>query len=279
MASLKALCLAGVASLAATATTYAADLLPPPPPPVYYPPPPIVVGSGWYLRGDLGAGLTQLSNARSEFTRPIPDFSQEGSFLKETAIVGAGAGYQVNNWFRADVTGEYRFGAKYRAFENYTGSPNCPTGSGYFCVDGYKGTVSSAVFLANGYVQLGTWYGITPYVGGGVGVALNTMSGLVDYGITNSGAFGQAANKTTSNFAWALMAGLSYDLTPNVKLDIGYRYLDMGKLVTGSIECNVNNGCPHEVQRFNLTSHDLRIGLRYMFADYAPPPPPLIRKY
>lgn len=283
MASFKALCLAGVACLAVTATAHAADLLPPPPPveAPYYPPPPPVIGGGWYLRGDVGVGISQLRDETNSFTTPVPDFSREGSFLKEAATFGAGAGYQLNNWFRADVTGEYRTSARYAAFENYTGSPNCLTGSGYFCLDGYSGSVHSAVFLVNGYVQLGTWYGLTPYVGGGAGVSLNTFSGLTDYGITNSGAFGQAADRTSSHFAWAVMAGVSYDLTPNLKLDLGYRYLDMGRISSNSIECSVNAGCPHEIQSYKLTSHDIRLGLRYTFADLIPYQPqlPLIRKY
>lgn len=281
MASFKALCLAGAASLVATAAAHAADLLPPPPPvevPIYQPP--VNLGSGWYLRGDVGVGINRLSDLRNTFTEDVPDFSQEGYSLKESAILGVGAGYQINNWFRADVTGEYRTPAHYAAYENYSGSPNCPTGSGYRCVDGYKGSVSSAVFLINGYVQLGTWYGVTPYVGAGAGVAINMFDGLTDYGITNPGAYGHASDHTSSHFAYALMAGISYDLTPNLKLDVGYRYLDMGRFSSNPIECTVNGGCPHEIQSYKLTSHDVRVGLRYMFADNVPYiQPPLIRKY
>ena len=39
------------------------------------------------------------------------------------------------------------------------------------CYDNDQGAVSSAVFLANGYVDIGTWWGVTPFVGAGVGGA------------------------------------------------------------------------------------------------------------
>ena len=36
--------------------------------------------------------------------------------------------------------------------------------------------------MVNGYVDLGTWSGITPYVGAGVGFAYNKLSGFTDSG-------------------------------------------------------------------------------------------------
>lgn len=281
MASFKALCLAGVASLVATAAAHAADLLPPPPQPVYAAPPVVVpAASGWYLRGDVGAGINELSNAQSTFSSNVPNFSHDGYDLRESAILGLGAGYQVNNWFRADVTGEYRTPARYSAYENYTGSPNCPTPSGYACLDGYHGSVMNGVFLANGYVQLGTYYGVTPYVGAGVGVAVNQFSGVTDVGLTNPGAYGTAASHTDTHLAYAFMAGITYNLTPNVKLDVGYRYLDMGNITSGPINCTVNNGCPHEIQSYKLIANDIRLGVRYMFNEAVPyAPPVLVSKY
>ena len=167
------------------------------------------------------------------------------------------------------------------AIEHYSGSPNCPTGSGYLCVDGYRAHINSGVFLANGYFDVGTWYNATPYFGFGVGGAYNTFGGLTDYGVTNPGAFGVASDHGSFNFAWALMAGVSYNLTQNLKLDVGYRYLDMGSTYSNAIICTGGGNCPNEVQRVKLASHDIRIGLRYMFADSAPyqPLPPLVRKY
>ena len=42
-------------------------------------------------------------------------------FIKQSfnpaATIGVGVGYQVNNWFRADVTGEYRTRSRYSATE------------------------------------------------------------------------------------------------------------------------------------------------------------------
>lgn len=278
--SMQAIFLAGaLAAGMVTTTANAADLALPPPPPMEAPPPPPPQFGGWYLRGDVGVGVTQMSGLRNSFA---PGFTVDGDQfnagnLSDAAFVDLGVGYQFNNWFHGDVTGEYRTGARYHAIESYTSF--CGSSSGR-CYDDYSGNVSSAVFLANGYFDIGTWWGVTPYVGAGVGVAYNTMTGVTDIGMSPNPGFGYASANSTTNFAWAAMAGLSYAVTPNLRLELGYRYLDMGNASTGTIVCT-NAACSGEVQRFHLASQDIRLGMRWMFADIPPVAPqlPLVSKY
>ena len=220
-----------------------------------------VRGSGWFL--DQHRRLSRRVRLRRSFDR-------------HPGHPGLGAGYQINNYFRADVTGEYRFDSKLRAIETYTSF--CAIGT---CYDGYNGDAHSAVFLLNGYVDIGTWYGVTPYIGGGVGTAINTFANLTDTSYSTSGFGAVSSAKTTVNFAYAAMAGFSYSLTPNLKLDLGYRYLDMGNLKSNAINCNggIATGCSYEVQKYRLTSNDIRLGLRYQFADVVPYARPVIARY
>lgn len=290
MASFKALCLAGVASLAVNASAHAADLLPPPPPVEMPVMPAPAIGGGWYLRGDVGEGNLQLRNGISTFS-PSPNpyttpggaiipqpygFNQNYDVTPQVAL-GLGAGYQFNHFLRADVTGEYRFGSSYHATEGYAAGATYPGGGDY-----YSGSITNAVFLANGYVDLGTWCHLTPYIGAGVGVAVNQFSGVTDANIANFGQIGGAASAHSStDLAYAFMAGLAYDIGPNLKLDVGYRYLDMGRISTGTFNCygscGNNSG---EVQHYHLVSQDVRLGLRYSFANFVPTPQiPLIAKY
>jgi opacity protein-like surface antigen len=277
MGSIKAFLIASMLAVAATNLAGAADLLPPPPPiePVVVP---TANFSGWYLRGDVGVGIASLSNLRSSFDS---GFSVVGDQFNSQSIgdstsLGLGVGYQVNNWFRADITGEYRTSAQYHAIESAVFS--C-FGVVSRCFDNYSGQVSSAVVLANGYVDLGTWYGFTPFVGAGIGFSENFFQGLTDQG-ENSG-FGFASNHTSTSLAWAAMFGVSYAITPNLKLELGYRYLDQGTITSGAIQCQNTTGCGHEVQQFHLASNDIRLGMRWIFADLPPPPPvmPLVTKY
>ena len=138
--------------------------------------------------------------------------------------------------------------------------------------------------MANGYFDLGTWCGITPFVGG-VGWAHHTVSGFNDTAVGYlPGGFGSARSKDTSDFAWNLQAGVSYDITTNFKVDVGYRYIHLGSAKTNKVIC-IANGCaaPLTYAMKYVTAHDVKIGLRYMIGGaVAAPMPPLgtiARKY
>lgn len=287
MGSLKALTLAGVAAMAAISAAHAADMLPPPP---QLEPPPLrgpVEETGFYLRGDIGVGINEISNANQTFSPgvvvPSPRIDQAS--LGDSTIVGIGVGYQFNNWFRGDVTGEYRSFAQFASVSSYDSTPFGGTCGNNLAVSGrcsdlYAGNIRSAVFLVNGYLDFGTWYGLSPYVGGGVGFANIQVGGLTDHSIGNTGG-GYSGATSTNNFAWALMAGLGYHVSPNLILDMRYRYLNQGTVASGQIVCQPvgANPCPMEVQRFNLASNDLLLGMRWLIAPAAPPIPVLQTRY
>jgi opacity protein-like surface antigen len=268
MGSLKALTLAGGVAFAAATAAHAADLPPPPMPE----PMPIAAPeyNGWYLRGDVGVGVAESTKLRQSFDAGfvVPGLRVDKEGRGDQVFVGAGLGYQFNQWLRFDATGEYRTDSDYRAIASYT--TFCPVGTR--CYDNYSGRISSAVFLANMYVDLGNWYGLTPYVGVGVGTARHRWTHFtdVDYQV---GGYGFAPDKKSWKAAWALMAGVSYDVTQNLKLELGYRYLNMGKMSSGAIVCQNTGACPHEIQRINMASHDFRLGMRWMFAAPAAPAP------
>jgi opacity protein-like surface antigen len=279
MGNIKALLLIGVSAVAAATGARAADMLPPPvhmPQPVYAQ----AEFSGWYLRGDVGVGIAGKADHRSSFTGApvIPGFAEITSSVGDSAFVGFGLGYRFNNWFRVDATGEYRASSAYNALNTYTGTPpGCIE-----CYDQYKAKTFGGVFLINGYVDLGTWSGVTPFIGVGVGGSYNVVKDITDHNVTTGTGFGYGRGDSKWDFAWAVMAGLSYSVTQNLSLEMGYRYLDRGKANTGAIACaNAGGGgCFFESQSFRVTSHDLRLGMRWQFAD-APmvPAAPLIRKY
>ena len=86
----------------------------------------------------------------------------------------------------------------------------------------YSGSKSEWVVMANAYVDLGTWWCITPFIGAGVGGARVAINGFTDQGIANNGggalpglAYGDSVAKW--NFAWAAHAGLAYKVTPSFR--------------------------------------------------------------
>ena len=265
---------AGALALMSSAAM-AADL-PIAPPPMYVPPP--ADFGGWYLRGDIGFSnqkVKSLDNAL--YYTPGTSVQHQGLGFDTAGIFGIGAGYQFNNWFRADVTGEYRGNANFHGMDlvSFNGAP-----SG---VDNYGGSKSEWLFLANAYADLGTWWCITPFVGVGIGTSRNTISGFTDTGLSTGGpslAYGATASKW--NFAWALHAGLAYKVSPSLTMEIAYRYVDLGDAMSGDIIAYDGTNNIYNPMAFkHITSHDLKLGVRWAIDPepaYLPPPPPLVTK-
>lgn len=277
MGSFKALTLAGVLAAGVIHTASAADLLPPPP--VLDAPlrGSMSDASGWYLRGDVGVGPAGKVSADQTFAPKfvVPNLRMVSHNLGDQTLAGVGVGYKFNNWFRSDFTAEYRTGASWTAHSKY----DCGGGS---CPDVYTAKINEYQFMVNGYADLGTWNGLTPYIGAGVGTAVHGFKSLVDIDPQNGG-YGFAKDKYSWALAWSLMAGVAYDVTANTKLTIGYRYTDMGTATSGHIVCQNTPFCGFEQHKVRVTSHDLRLGMRWMLGETSPAiipvSAPLVRKY
>jgi opacity protein-like surface antigen len=271
MRSVKSLLAAGAAALFST-VAFAADM--PIAPPPYAPAPMVEDFGGWYLRGDIGFSnqrVDRLTNARDV---TVASSLQTNNF-NTAGIFGLGVGYKVNNWFRADVTGEYRGNSQFHGTDRITYV-------GGIGIDTYNGTKNEWVVLANAYIDLGTWWYITPFIGAGVGGARVAINGFTDASIANNGGgalpgLAYADNVSKWNLAWAVHAGLAYKVTPNFTVELAYRYLDMGDGLTGDLRTfdgsGVNTINPTTFK--NITSHDLKLGVRWDLTSpqyYAPPP-------
>jgi opacity protein-like surface antigen len=311
---------AALAGLAMASTpTLGADLFGSAPPPMSYPPaqaPLTEVGSNWYLRGDLGIDLDQA-----------PSFSMSGissptgaGFLPYSTSLGSsrphddfsadiGVGYRYNNWLRFEGTYEYRTAASGKN----QNSVLCPTSltavglSGYLydqtgtntsvCTGALNLTRRDSTALAAAYLDLGNYWGVTPYVGGGVGLNADMISGGVGYTVNSTGLpysanltaptgagtptqqwvtsggtaispqpnigftnqnWNRSISQTHYTMAWALMAGLGIQLSPSATLDVGYRYLNAG---SSTVSITPQTGATVKLPD---VTQDFRIGIRLM---------------
>ncbi len=228
------------------ASALGADMPQQPPPMQVVMPAPVEAPSSWYLRGDIGVGNLQTMNV-DYLANPLnnpSNFTIQSVALQDQVFYLFGAGYEFNNWLRFDATAEYRSKDSFVFWGGYTTA--CPNPFAQ-CLDVYNGYISSWVFLANAYVDLFTWCGLTPFVGAGVGTAANTIAGFSDVGIPTGGS-GIGPNVTDWNLAWAIHAGLSYTINEHLKLELAYRFLNMGS-VQGPINCV--GGCNPDSYRFH----------------------------
>jgi opacity protein-like surface antigen len=263
---------------------------PPPPPPIYVQPQPVVYqqasfdfGSGWYLRGDVGLSAQKFldfkhTQTNSAFVWPS-DWKIEHTDIKDAMHFGLGAGYQLTKWFRLDFTGEYRQSTKGKVTGSY--GQNC--GGGGTCIDIYDFDHQASVFLINAYLDMGTWWCFTPFVGFGIGGAYHKFNALTDINPSQSGyGFMDPAESTDWTFTYALHAGVAFEVSKSFKIELAYRYLSLGSPDTGIINCGATgcNGGTTGPRAFytltDFTANELRLGVRWMFdcCDVPPPPPP-----
>ncbi len=205
----------------------AAELPPPPPPPQYVE----VVDtqeSCLYVRGDVGGAFYQ----RPEVTKQgaVPSAATDEKVASQV-FIEAGIGCQVTENMRIEVTGGYRFKASLTEAFN-----------------GLDANLSTYTGFVNAFWDITNYNGFTPYLGGGVGVAYNRLTDVSLPALSSDG--------DRADLAYNLTAGISYDLANNFKVDLAYRYVDLGF-------ARSKGAAPLIVD--DLKSHEIKLGVRYQF--------------
>ncbi|MEN3601865.1 outer membrane protein [Brucella abortus] len=242
--------------------------------------------AGWYLRGDIGYNFKSKTGGKWDFWNQFEEpysgvddtFNYDDFSLKGGASYGVGVGYRFNDMLRTDLTLDY-----FRASIN--GRTNCrsyvksshglnPVEDNCHYEDNSKASVWTA--MANAYVDLPRVGPLTPYLGAGIGAAYVKYDTWKTSEICPTCTLQSDKDGFDSwRFAMALMAGVSYDLTDQLKLDLGYRYLRVnGGNAYGYDEQDrqvINqygqgagaDGPQAKDNGFNI--HTVRAGLRYEF--------------
>ncbi len=195
---------------------------------------------GFYVRGDIG--YAPWSGEGDPFYRTYDagtgSYSNvpfNGERFGEPLAASLGLGYQINDMFRADLTGDY-FDGRFEG-NSTLALPCAGEGAGTSCAVDTNADVKAYGLMANAYVDLGTLAGLTPYLGAGLGATNLRFSDLSQNSscVAGLGACSGGASATASyggydswRFTYALMAGVSYDVTDRLKLDLGYRYSHIG---------------------------------------------------
>ncbi|MBV9824228.1 MAG: OmpA family protein [Alphaproteobacteria bacterium] len=167
--------------------------------------------------------------------------------------VGVRGGYEMGPW---------RFEEEY----TYRNNDLSRLGIGGFSSSNVSGSRSSHAIMTNVLydIDLSRWgmampWPVTPHIGGGVGAV-----DVVDQ--AKIPGRGQLLNDDDWEFGYQAIAGLRYNMTPNVALDVDYRYL-----ATTPASFRV----PGTTARYksDYENHTLMASLVYRFGP--PPPPPL----
>ncbi len=205
---------------------------------------PVEVGSGWYLRGDV-AYMPERNTSDVDFGLTPVNYHKK----EDSVFASIGMGYHFNDYLRAELNLGYLPGDK--ASASYDDGTIAASGS--LRNRAWTGMV-------NGYVDLGTYVGLTPYVGAGVGLYRSQRSLSASYAdAANPGDdFSLQDSKTQYSFAYTLNAGVAYQLSKNVQLDLGYQYLSAPNAEYAAVE-NLTSYPIHK----GLDYHQIKVGLRY----------------
>ena len=239
---------------------------------------PVEVGSGWYLRGDVGyVFANRTGNVSYRTFDATPPGSYSGASFDTRGIgtdvaFSAGFGYHFNDWLRADATVE-GFRADFNGTTTSSGACDAGLPGTTFCRSEDSSKFSSIGAMVNGYVDLGTFSGFTPYVGAGLGYSRVRWQGL-DNALYCVGADCPSAapvsntrhdGESSWRFTYALMAGVAYDISQNLKLDLGYKYKHIqGGDMFGWDAATASAGATGIQGRDGgFGTHEVKVGLRY----------------
>ena len=209
---------------------------------------------GWYIRGDVGYAFSDArKDADKDKAIPVgPGITVDvDTDFEDMYSVGGGIGHQINEFLRADITVDGFFNGEYS--ETTESVIDLGVGAPINDETAQTAEFNAVLLMANAYVDLGTYAGITPYIGAGVGFA------AIDYDEVVFTSNGEPTGTTAEGeeelrLAWSLSAGASYDVTDNVAIDGGYRFT---RIADGAVTDTFNDG--------GVDLHQVRVGARYKF--------------
>lgn len=209
--------------------------------------------SEFYLLGEIGALSTQDSGAETLTFSNSAVVNTNNETLGLAGMVGIGLGKRFSENLRGDLSLNGRFGMDWDTI-----SPaNTPVGI-------FKAPIDSYSIMANvnwdiNQIKLKN-VTLTPYLSGGVGIALNTTRALtiMQGAITLNNVDGA----TNNDFAYQIGGGVGVELSEKLDLDFGYRYIDLGEFKTGTNGDIINLNAP---VKGDITAHEFKIGLRVSF--------------
>jgi opacity protein-like surface antigen len=227
---------------------------------------PVVVSSPGhcYIRGDVGYSWSRDPDVKWTVTDSttflfvtdaVSAVNVGNAWLIEGGV-GCGSGAR-------GIRGEFMVG--YHGKRHIDGTPGP-----WFGVppeqDPLHTSVETTTLMFNGYYDIARFDRFTPYVGAGVGLAYNKTGSVSFTG--NPALVNVIEGDSRWSLAWSLMAGVGVQLTERTTLDIGYRYMDMGKAESGTID-NLGFANP-KVRIDDIAAHEFKLGLRFAFGGGEP---------
>jgi opacity protein-like surface antigen len=119
--------------------------------------------------------------------------------------------------------------------------------------------------MLNGFYDFDIGSALRPYVGAGIGFASNRVKDAhADRAAALGGGTVTVPGGRKTDLAWSLGAGVGYAIGPRMVLDVGYRYIDLGKIESDAgPEGGAGAGVTYGGARGKLRAHEFVVALRF----------------
>ena len=189
--------------------------------------------NGYYLRADLGT-----SSALK-----LKDGNTYDNKVKRANIYSLGVGKYLSKSLRTDLSA---------SIQNYKLN-NTTTNQ----------KIQSLALMINGYYDIVTIDRFTPYLSAGIGITKNKAGALTTTNRSGNSSYTTILEKkSTNNLAWQIGFGSTIKLTNKIDLDLNYKFMDRGKVRTGSGFTTYSNNDIDRATPGNarLRAHEFLIG-------------------
>lgn len=213
----------------------------------------------WYFRGDFAAGFGSSPSVNVLGTNLVESVFGSGQWSQsfEPSFTGTvGVGYIWSPNWRTDFTVDIH---SIMHTEETASGTALANGVATFGAVEDKTKFMSTILMLNGYYDFRTGTPWTPYLGAGLGFAVNQLT----QSYTESAAYrGVTASQrsTDTAFAAAAMAGVSYDFSSFFAVDVNYRFLHIGG---GQVALSEIGLPTSTVEIGDLNEHQIRAGFRF----------------
>jgi opacity protein-like surface antigen len=229
---------------------------------------PAAAQTGLYLRGDLGwAGATNANIHDRNFPLDHAITGPNGaagtlSDIGSGWLIGGGVGFQWFQNLRGDIVYTYR--GDYHLDQVDDNNPATL----------FKSDIHAHAVMASAYWDFPIDDSVAAFVGFGLGWSevnfgkLSATSTLTINPLAATPATGTIATApggSTDNFAWQIMAGLSFPVETGITIDLFYRYFDAGHFASsaGNVTINGNVVGTYAGAEGALHSHEIAVSVRF----------------
>ena len=212
---------------------------------------------GYYITAKGGISKSMDTGVTDIINATPTDFLLEDNDLGTGWAGGLSVGKYLTNKFRMELEFTRRGGLEYNALNSD------PSNSFY-----EKAHISSNALFVNGLYDFQPFSvkssSITPYIGGGIGIARNKMGMQKEIDGASGDVLETWDSNSISSFAYKLSVGTLVSFTEKVSLDLNYQYVNLGDF-KGRVESNSGYIYTRGIHGGEIKTQELMVGLQYKF--------------